>query len=363
MLTQAAPLAESPPTAFDVILAKMRDPGDAGFVPVGGDLEVLQHIERPFSELVRVRLASPTSSRCLYVKRYKPKGQGQEQWLLARDRVTRDYHASLRVIDRVGGVSGYAAVRPVACYPEDLALITEELPGETLTQTIERSARGWPRRPELDRLAAVLARVGGWIRLFQGERADQSGSLALASMREYLDVRLRKIVASSNDPFDEADRQRLLDWFDRVAAQVAGSELIGVPVHADLCPANVLVHAGTIAVIDFAMASTGGLYLDLARMYTQLEFMQAKPWFRRQVIAELQRALLRGYDPLLRPDRPLFALFLLQHTMTQFLKLTLRPGRSTARMWNGYVRQRHRRWIHRLTSRGHARLPESAGSR
>jgi hypothetical protein len=348
------------PVAFEAILARLRAKDARYFNGPADRLEILERIERPFSELVRVRAQCGRQTTCVFVTRLKPKAPTEEQWLLSRDRVRRDYAASLRVLQSVKGRTEFSAVRPIGCFPEDLVLITEELPGQTLSVVLERSARWVPKSADLAYLVSIFERIGAWVKVFQGNESA-SGAFSLSAMREYLDVRLRKIVASRNDRFSEADQQRLLTWFDSCAANVSGSELLEVPVHADLCPANILIHEGTIAAIDFAMASTGGAYLDVSRMFTQLEFLKAKPRFRPAVIVTLQAALLRGFDPDLRPDRPLFRLFVLQHTITQFLKLTLRPGRSTARLWSWHQRRRHRRSLNALISQGYNQEAVAAG--
>jgi hypothetical protein len=337
------------PTPLEAILARLSAQPAHYFSGRPIRLDIVERIHRPFSELARVRVDCGSETTYAYVKRFKPKAAGEEQWLLTRDRVRRDYETSLRMLQSVKGYDGVRAVRPIACFPQELVLVTEELSGETLGAILERSARGYPGRGELAHLARVLERVGEWIRIFQGDQ-PKPRTFSLEAMREYLDVRLRKIVASPNDRFSQADSENVLAWFDSCAALVPASDRIEVPVHADVCPANILVDGTTVGGIDFAMASTGGLYLDVARMFTQLEFLKAKLSFRPSVVATLQSALLRGFDPHLRPDRPFFRLFVLQHTVTQFLKLTLRPGRSTARLWNWHVRRRHGHWLRALMS-------------
>jgi hypothetical protein len=73
--------------------------------------------------------------------------------------------------------------------------------------------------------------------------------------------------------------------------------------------------------------------------------MRAKPYFRRPVIRALQKALLRGFDPNLAEDEPLFRLLLLRHHVNHLATLSLRRERFPARAYNAYLRRMHRRWI------------------
>jgi Ser/Thr protein kinase RdoA (MazF antagonist) len=180
----------------------------------------------------------------------------------------------------------------------------------------------------------------------------RSGTIALEDLRDYLDHRLKAIVAARASGFSESDRHRVLRHFDGVAATVPDRDLRETVIHADFCPANVLVDGHNVAVIDFDRAAAGCQYLDVARMFTQLEFLQAKPKFRPEVIKTLQSALLHGFNPGLDPSRALFQLMVLQHTVCQFKKLAQRRGQSAGRAWVWYLRRRHRNWLRSLPAAG-----------
>jgi hypothetical protein len=137
----------------------------------------------------------------------------------------------------------------------------------------------------------------------------------------------------------------VLRYFDRTADDVEGGDLREVLTHGDLAPSNILVDGETVTVIDFAMVSPGGLYMDVARLYTQLEFLLAKPKFRPAVVRQLQRGLLVGFDPGLEPERPLFRLFLLQHLLCQMSSLARNPAPLPARLYNRHQLRLRCRWL------------------
>jgi hypothetical protein len=93
------------------------------------------------------------------------------------------------------------------------------------------------------------------------------------------------------------------------------------------------------------MTGVGAKYLDIARIFTQLDFYAAKPQFRPHVIADLQRAVLRGFDPTLQESHPLFEICAVQHVVCHLLSHARQPGRFPASLYSAHLRRRHRTWL------------------
>jgi hypothetical protein len=292
---------------------------------------------------VRVEGGSDVSPD-IFVKAFKPRTAAFEHTELARTRVANDFAAARRVHDQMARFEGFAAVRPIACFPEDLVVVTERAAGETLGTVLARDAAWWPTRDRQANLNRIMARTGGWIRAFQS-CAHGSPTFSLEAMREYVDVRLRRLTAMPRARFSHHWRTRILRYFDSRSSEVNSGDLREVPIHADVAPGNVLVSGDRITVIDFAMAASGGVYHDVARLFSQLEFFKNKPKFRPSVIDELQSALLNGFEPGLSPQRPLFDLFVLQHRLCHLANLSGHPGSGPSRAYNWYQRMQHRRWL------------------
>jgi Ser/Thr protein kinase RdoA (MazF antagonist) len=144
----------------------------------------------------------------------------------------------------------------------------------------------------------------------------------------------------------------VLAHIDALVSLVSSSDLADVLVHADLAPGNVLIAGRRVVVLDFAMTHRGSLMQDISRLYVQMDLMRAKPQFRRQVIHALQKALLRGFDPGLTKERPLFRLMLLRHHVNHLLTLNVRRERFPAAVYNAHLRRLHRQWIARELSHG-----------
>ena len=302
--------------------------------------------ERPFSHLLRVAVSRDRSTavdRHVYIKIFKPKPDyGLEQM---RQRVVHDFDVSRRIFDALCEQTGAAAtVRPLACYVDHLAVVSEEAVGATLLAHLEAHARWFPAPGSLRTTTALLEAVGRWLRAFQSIEPGPS-RVSLDAVRAYIDVRLQRLV--SHAVLTAAERDDLLRHLDVLAARVSNGELREVLIHADLAPGNVLVSGARVIVLDFAMAQRGSELHDLTRLYAQLDVLRAKPQFRSAVVRALQDALLRGFDQTLTPGRPLFRYYVLLHRINHICTLSLSREGLLASALSRRVRRLHRGWIAR----------------
>jgi tRNA A-37 threonylcarbamoyl transferase component Bud32 len=330
--------------ALDRVLGRLRD-GSASYFGVP-DVQLRPSgrlLESEASIVLPVRIEGPGAGQEIFVKVFKPIGSVPDQIELTRKRVLNEFVTTQHVHRQMAALEGFSAVRPIACFPDELALVTERVSGETLGALLEREAGWWPPDSTSARLEQTLSRAGAWIRTFQA--TNTCHAFSLVEMREYLDVRLRRLLVMPRAQFPESWRVGVLRHFDARSRQINGADLSQVAIHADIAPGNMLVNGNEIIVIDFARATTGGKYHDVSRLYTQLEFMKCKPKFRASVIARLQAALLDGFERGLTPQHPLLELFLLQHTVLHLANLTGHPGSGPSRVYNWYQSREHRRWL------------------
>jgi tRNA A-37 threonylcarbamoyl transferase component Bud32 len=327
---------------FESVLTRLRtdlaELGPAGDVQV----EALSYEDRPFSHVIKVRARHRDGGAAgtFFVKISKAKGEDALEKM--RRRVTQDFASTRRIANAMKPYSDLGVVRPVACYPEQLAIVTEEAPGQTLGTYIENHAAWFPSRGRVSELQHVLMNVGRWIRTFQ-EIDGVTGDLNLADLREYVDVRLRRLVAERIWPAKR--RQDVLRHLDLLALQVPQAELQEVVLHADFAPGNILVSKDRVTVLDLAMVQRGSRLHDLSRLFLQLDVFRAKPQFRAATVAALQSALLRGYDGTLTSSLPLFRFLSMLHRVNHSLTLSLSRERLPAALLNRSVLRIHRRWI------------------
>jgi hypothetical protein len=235
-------------------------------------------------------------------------------------------------------------VRPIACFPEELAIVTGEAVGPMLSEVLARQAVGWPRPSVVRELSQLLYRVGAWLKAAQAALPEDHG-LDREAMRAYLDKRFTDLEATGVIRLTKSGRDAITRYRDRLLREAGAEALRAVWIHADFCPENIITRGGDITVLDFMMAKTGTLYHDLAHLFMHLEMMQVKPWFRPAIVAGLQRDLMAGFEPGLTVNRPLFALMLLQHVVCHLLTLQSSAEGRAARLYRARLHGRHRRWL------------------
>ncbi len=329
-------------TSLEDVVDRLRDEGPRVFGHRDVKFTSIQTTESEASRVLKVAVAGVKGVDAVFVKVFKLRpGDRLDD---VRARVVRDFDVTSRLHRSMSTVPHRGVARPLVCFPDQLAIVTEAASGETLLDVLERRAPWWPTPRVRRSLGEVLEAVGGWLRAFQD--VDVRGErFSLEQMREYIDVRLCRLLATRPPFLDGQARERILRYFDRTAALVDPADLREVLTHGDFAPSNVLVTEGRITVIDFAMVTPGGRFMDVARLYTQLEFLMAKPQFRPVVIRELQRRLLAGFDPTLDADRPLFKLFLLQHLLCHISNLARNPAPPLARLYNRHQLRLRHRWL------------------
>lgn len=320
---------------FDGMLAALSGGAERYFGDPHAVLEPVTRLERPFSVLLRVRVEAAGRRTHAFLKIFKPRKSTPEELAQLRRFVEREYRATTRLHATVRSRPGLTALRPLALFADQLAIVTEEVEGRTFDRVLRRAL--WSaadRRRALD----AAGRIGAWIRTYQ-EVTDVEGTFSVGEARRYLDVRLRNLESLV---ISAEERQRVLDGFDRMAAGVTPEALVAI--HADLCPANILVSPrGDVTILDFAMAKSGTRLHDLSHLFMHLEFFGWRPYVRTRQVRELQRALLRGYDSGLDESEPLFTLMLLQHVVCHVALLAEQRRGPAWRLWRPLVRRRWQR--------------------
>lgn len=332
------------PEVFAPLLTRIEADASAHFsgsihlAPAGGQ-------DRPFSQLLRLAVSRPGETRPfahLFVKKYKPKPELSAETISRR--VVRDYETNRRVHDALKLFDDIGAVPPVACYPELLTIVTEEVPGPTLLEHLHDHAAWVVRTERLGELETIMGRAAHWLQVFQ--RTASRATVDPYALRDYIDHRLQRLVRSDRARFSDANRARILQHVDALSARIDPQDLNEVAVHSDMALGNVLVSNGRVVVLDFAMAKFGTRLHDLSRLWVQLDVLTTKPRFLRPTVRALQAALLAGYDSKATAESPLFQLLVLLHRVNQLAKLSASSGARQISVYDRVVRWHHR---HRLT--------------
>lgn len=301
------------------MLGALRRDSEALFGDARATLEPIAIFDRPYSTIVRLRVVTHESAPYnAYTKIYKvrpcPPYETPRQ---PSEVVEEEFAATARLHTLLAGRPGLSSPRPIASMPEYHAIVTQELEGLPLDRVLRGTGH---RRRAAPTIEAIATRIGIWLRAYQ-HAAPSAGTWSAAANRAYLDDRLRHIAPE----LGERMRSEALAMFDRLAAQVRNPAEPLVPIHADLCPANILVTPnGGVAVLDFATAQTGTRYHDVAHLYLHLELTrQRRPRLR---LRGAQAALMAAFDCAAAARDPLFRLMFLQHVVCHVTQLVDRAG-------------------------------------
>jgi len=322
---------------FEPLLSVLSGNAQQYFGDANAVVEPVARLDRPFSALLRLRVTASGRQSHAFLKVFRPRTSTPEEIAQLRRFVEREFRATQRLHEALAGRGGLSAIRPLAVLPDDLAILTEEVAGTTFDRVLRDAL--WGRRVPVP-VGAIAERIGAWVRTYQ-RVIDAGGLLSLDERREYLDVRLRKLIDAG--VLAESDRADALSRFDELAPAVGEPAQPLVAIHADLCPSNILVDsAGAVTILDFAMAKSGPRFHDISHLYMHLEFLRWRPRLKSGTVDEAQSALMRGYEDASATTDPLFVLMLLQHVVCHVAMLAERPSGPLDPAYRWFVR---RRWV------------------
>lgn len=312
---------------------------------------VLQRLSRPYSELARVRIDHEGGPTTVYVKVARPRRAGAGEVEFMRARVAKDYEVTRRTYAALPVSAGLTAVRPIACYPEHLTLVTEETAGTPLLVCAEAGLVRWAGGASRQAVVRQVGRVGQWVRAFQ-QAMPSAEALSFDDLREYTDLRLARLAAHPEAAFTHRDRTGVLAALERDFSRVSAGDAQAVTTHSDFALGNVLVADERVIVLDFAMAASGAKYDDLAHLWMQIGLLRLKPTFHAGAVQSAGAALLAGFESADLAEAPLFRAMLARHVACHYLGLVERPAALPERVFNRWVAWHHLQWLRRYAEEG-----------
>jgi len=307
--------------------------GEGGGARPTAPARVVARRRRPDSTIHVISVGEGGSARRFYLKTLHVGAATHSE---RRQAIVAEHETLRRLRESFAGEPHLTVVRPVACFPDDLSLLTEEWPGRSVDAVLGggRLPASGPRRKrrrELCRLA------GEWLRHFQSFTATTAPApFDLSQLFSYCDERLRIIVDSRRGGLDARVASDLTHRLHDLARDVGPEELTPVGRHNDYRPENMLTDGARLAVLDFTGITTGPRLYDFMKFWMKLEDLSAPPFGRRRSLGGLQAAFLDGYGhpldlraPLALLIRAAFALDKLSEAVDPDLprpSLTRRPA-------------------------------------
>ena len=131
-------------------------------------------------------------------------------------------------------------------------------------------------------------------------------------------------------------------------------ELVEVPIHGELNPANIIVDPGRLTVLECTSGRRGLSLHDLASVYMHVGLFGSDHRYSTALIREVQKKLLHTFDDTLDPQRPALRVALLVNVVNHYVLLAARHTPSVAKLSDWRMMRRHRSWLRRLEGMAHA---------
>jgi len=249
---------------------------------------------RRHSDVARATLHFDGSMTAVYVKLHKrPKRRPDTPLETVLEHARREYDILSAHYEKFRRIPGYSVPRPVAFFPEEIAVVTEEVKGDNLHHLIKKKARLWQGDSEIDTLKTHCRECGVWLSHFQALTSEQRrAKLPVGDIQEQLRTDLETCVKMG---LPRADAMRLFRFCQARLRKLEAREFPVVGEHPDFQPDNVVLSRAGVTVLDFTNFRYGSACNDVARFLVSLDFLSKNPFYGPRTIHALMAAFLEGY--------------------------------------------------------------------
>ena len=322
----------------------------------GGPIDAVtpeQHVERSSSDLLILRIHTRTRITGVSVRIWRVTDERPHDRQRVEERVRREFQVTMDCWHAFSGAGQVGCVRPLAYFPEYLAIATEEAPGRPLSELLERVLLPFASKPDRTLLERGCQGLADWLRQFH--RFGNGETVAdPASITEYIDTRLRRLVANPMAGFTAADRVRVLLVTAWLVGRLQPQELVEVPIHGEMAPAKIIIDPAQLTVLDCTSGRRGLALHDLASVYMHIGLFASDHRYSAALIRDVQRRFLHAFDSTLDVQRPALRAALLLNVVNHYSLLAAQRTASVAALSDWRVMRRHRSWLRRLESGVHA---------
>jgi aminoglycoside phosphotransferase (APT) family kinase protein len=346
-----APSPRHPTTAVAQVLAQLIEEWPRYFPGASAAPRVVSvhYAPRRLSDIARAELATGAARVALYIKVHKHHVSTPER---VKQKARLEFETLQHLHAAMTAVPGGGVPRPIAFFPEEMAVVTEEVRGQNLYQLLKRTLRPYAGLADRRAVEAHCAASGLWLRQFQAiTRRDTRRSLreagVLAHLVKDLDVCVSMGLARRHS-------LRLVRFCEDRLGPLDGQAFPMVGAHPDFQPDNVVASEDGVSVLDFTSFGYGLPWGDVGRFVATIECLAKHPLYDRRKIGAFRVAFLRGYG-VQGPEADVVLLYVVRFVVKAVGAVATWPGPSLVR-W-----LRERQAIAFLSAWSH-RLVESSGS-
>ena len=220
------------------------------------------------------------------------------------DRLRREFEMTKRVKAACPETRELKIVSPAGFLEEIGGLVTWEIDGDSLQDTISTKIRfqfGAPA-PGMLRLCEL---AGRWLRRFHCLRLLEDQPDLREILTVYCGDRLETLVAIKGSKVTRnlanSLKKKISGWIDEA---LAASDAKIILCHNDYSPHNIIVRDEAICVLDFSFAGPGFPVFDVACFWHKLEDIKISPLYGGAAIEALQEGFLGAYGQDFDRNRP-----------------------------------------------------------
>lgn len=301
-------------------------------------------VKSPYSTVFRVELDWNSERRHVYVKvpRKSPINE-----LLLPARLAAEFRMLCELSKRFRQQPGLGVVEPFAHYPELMAIVTIEAPGEPLRRQIGKGARRLVASAGAQRQLREYATLcGHWLRRFHECTSTGTSAFDINDLVGYCTLRLATLQRNQDMRFEESLAVALLRKMTGIATETPAEQNPVAARHNDFASHNIIVERSSgIRVLDFTMVDNGSTYFDVCNFWLELETLKSDPTYSPTTLVDLQLHFLDAYGSL-TPAHPLFALARCRYILNRLLTaLNQRPKSPLSRIYRARVVADFHRWL------------------
>ena len=304
--------------------------------------------QHPYSQTLRVELTTEQGVRTHYIK-IPSVTQGNETVL--KRRLTDEYNTLQTLTELFGKHESLFVVKPIALYPDLLALVTEAAHGPTLQKILSSDTKWYRIGKSKERMVEYVGLSADWLRHFHAATGKGCEQFDAESLRDYCDVRLARMVAHPSGRVDESLRRTVCSYIKNVASTIPQDQNFIAHRHNDFAPHNMIVNETGLHVLDFSMVDLGPTCFDVANFWHRLDVLKTSRLHSAALVSELQRLFLTRYGRF-EPSTPLIVLARLRYTTaSMWAFLENEGGGSVMRLFRGRQYARYLKWLRQTVAR------------
>lgn len=265
-------------------------PAEKGEPRVAG----VSNMPRRHCDIVRTALDFHGSTIRIFIKIHRrPKRKPDMPIELVRQNAQLEFDTLSHLYDKFRFTPRCAVVRPIAFFPEEMAVVTEEGAGDNLHRLIKHKAGVWYAKSEVEDLQAYCRESGVWLRHFQEFTAQpRQAAFPLEEIATQVQADLDICVHMG---LSRSAASSLVRLCETQLSRLEGQDFPVVGEHPDFQPDNILVSPAGVTVLDFTNFRYGSMYSDVARFLVCLDFLLKNPLYSKTTIQTLMQAFLQGY--------------------------------------------------------------------